>query len=483
MAGSGQRYLEGIDDMISDAMKLMNVPGAAIVIVDNGEVVYQKAHGYADLENKIPLTGDHYIPIGSSSKAFTATAAAMLVADGALEFDKPIRDYIPWFELYDTFATKEATPRDLLCHRTGLPRHDILWLKWPELEREDLVRRLKHLQPNFSFRYKYQYNNLMFAALGYLIERVSGKKWEDFVVERIFGPLGIENYSFLIPDPIPSDTYAKLYTPDENGQNKANAPLQFEAMGPAGSINTPIGELAKWLKFNLEGGKAGGKGLLPAEIFAELQRPNIPYELLPFPTSGNVEVGYAFGWLVDQYRGHRKVAHGGNVEGGSADISFLPDDGIGVAIQTNADGSLFPMAFTLALYDRFLGVEREDDIFAYYDTSYKTAVGEMQGMFRAVLDTKIEGKPCSHDLGDYAGAYVNEGYGDIEVSLTDDGLKARLHGNVLDLEHLHYDTFTAELFKLIRPLNFHTAVTGDITSLDIALEPGVEPVIFAKKEK
>ncbi|MDR1271867.1 MAG: serine hydrolase, partial [Clostridiales Family XIII bacterium] len=344
----------------------------------------------------------------------------------------------------------------------------------------DIVRKIRYMKPSLTFRDKFQYNNFMFVTAGYLIEAITGKKWEDFLAERIFGPLGIGEYGFLHPDPLQADKYARLYVPDEEGINKETAPLRFEGMGPAGSILTPIGEAAKWLQFNLNGGKVGEEALIPPEIFVELYKPNIPYQLLPFQTPGNIEVGYALGWFVDSYHGNKKVEHGGNVDGGTANVAFLPDKGIGCVVLTNADSSTFPMAFTADLFDRFLGVKRDVNIYEHYHTEFKKVIEETMGALRAILDTKVEGKPCSHELDDYVGTYSHEAYGDTEVFIKDGELKAQLHGNFLDLEHLHYDTFTFEIFKMLTPMTFQTAVDGSIKSFETPLEQTVDPIVFTK---
>ncbi|MDR2487171.1 MAG: beta-lactamase family protein, partial [Clostridiales Family XIII bacterium] len=289
-------YLTGLDELIEENAARLNVPGAAVAVLERGKVVYTKAVGHADLKRKKPLAEAHLLPIGSSTKAFTATAAVMLAEDGALDLDLPLRHYIPGFELYDPVASREATARDLLCHRTGLPRHEPMWMGWSDMKRSDLVTKyLRHLKPNKPFRSSWDYQNHMFAVIGYLVECITGKTWEEFVEKSIFKPLGITDYSFRYPDKDPENRYAKLYTPDDAGKNQENEPLRFDAMGPAGSIILPIGAFAKWVAFNLSGGKAGRKQLVEAARFSELHRPHMSYELLPFTFEERFPVGYGLG--------------------------------------------------------------------------------------------------------------------------------------------------------------------------------------------
>ncbi|MFP7335232.1 serine hydrolase [Shouchella clausii] len=475
--------LKGLDKTIRDAMSDMNVPGAQVAIIKDGAVIYSEAFGYANLEQNIPMTQDHLLPIGSSTKSFTAAAAAILVSEEKLDLDTPIRTYMPEFELFDPVATMQATTRDLLCHRTGLPRHEFMWVHWDDLSREDLaVNRIRHLKNNIPFRSGFQYQNHMYGVIGYLIEKISGQTWEQFVEEKLLAPLGMRDYSFRIPYPDPSGKYARLYTPNEDGVNEENVPLVIDAMGPAGSINTTINELAKWIVFNLSGGKAEDHPLIDSAIFQELFKPIIPYQILPFDFPERVRVGYALGWTVDSFRGHKVVDHGGNVNGGSALISFMPDENIGITILTNANSNLFGTALSMEVYDGHLRCQGQNNWFSLYQDGMNALVTTMKGQLHAIYDTKIDNKPCSHALEEYRGTYTHSGYGDIYITVQGDALHMDYHGHSMDVKHLHYDIFTFELLSGPLPLSFATGFDGRINSLSIPFEGTVEPIQFIKKQ-
>ncbi|MFB5676809.1 serine hydrolase [Paenibacillus terreus] len=475
--------LDGLNETILKAMADMNVPGAQVAIIKDGKVIFSEAFGYANLDEKIPMTREHILPIGSSSKSFTAAAAMILASEGKLNLDAPVRTYMPEFELSDPIASVQATTRDLLCHRTGIPRHDLMWLNWDDLQRRDLaVNRIRHLKNSIPFRSGFQYQNHMYAVVGYLIEKISGKTWEQFVEERIFAPLGMKETSFRIPYPDESGKYARLYTPNEKGVNEENVPLVIDAMGPAGSINTTIDELAKWVAFNLNGGKDAENPLIDEALFKELHKPLIPYQILPFEFPELVSIGYALGWTVDSFRGHKVVDHGGNVSGGSSLISFMSDDHIGCAILTNANGNLFVNAVAMEVYDRYLGYAGQKNWFSAYQEGMNSLLAAMKGQLHAIYDTKIEGKPYSHTLEEYAGEYTNAGYGDIRITVKGDALHMQYHNNSLELKHLHYDIFTFELFVGPNPVSFATGIDGSIASLSIPFEPSVEPILFTRKK-
>jgi len=474
-----EEVLRGLPQVIESGMKTMNVPGAQVTVVKDGQVVFSHAFGHADVEDDVRLTTQHILPLGSATKAFTATAAVMLACDGKLDLDKPVRHYLPEFELQDAVATLGATTRDLLCHRTGLPRHDLMWIGWNDITRKDLVSRTRYLPPSRPFRAEWQYQNHMFAVVGYLIERVSGKTWEEFVRERIFDPLGIERVTFRVEE---DERHARLYTEDEAGANKRNPALLLEAIGPAGSINSTAEEMAKWVAFNLSRGKAGERQLIEEARFAELHTPYIPYKrVVPIEFEEKVAVGYGLGWFVDLYRGKRMIHHGGNVNGASAHVAMLPDLRLGFVVLTNANNSLFGEALANEISDRFLGAERKRDWFEAYHTGLKDALKSVTEKAAAVYESRVEGKPPSHELAEYAGIYSHPGYGDIVLSLNGETLSASYHGRDFALKHLHYDIFTFEFEGIPFTVSFRTGIKGGVESLEIPFEQMTPAIEFVRK--
>ena len=197
-AASPAAKLEGLDDLAAQAMKEWKVPGVALAVVQDGKVIYAKGYGYRDLENKLPVTTATLFPIGSITKSFTALTFGILKNEGKVDWDQPVRTYLPEFQMYDPVSSEQATPRDLFSHRTGLPRHDLVWYS-SDFSREDLVSRLRYLMPNKGFRSAYQYNNLTVMTMGYLEGKLSGLGWEAAIREKIFAPLGMSHSDLLFP--------------------------------------------------------------------------------------------------------------------------------------------------------------------------------------------------------------------------------------------------------------------------------------------
>jgi CubicO group peptidase (beta-lactamase class C family) len=191
--------LDGFDEFMAKAMAEFKVPGAAVAVVKDGTIVLSKGYGYRDRERKLPVTGSTIFPIASITKSFTVTALGTLADEGRLDWDRPVREYLPGFRMHDEVATEQLTTRDMVTHRSGLPRHDLVWYS-SGFTREQLVEKLRYLELNKPIRSTFQYNNLMFLTAGYLGGRISGTSWEDLVRQRVLEPLGMTTTKFSSED-------------------------------------------------------------------------------------------------------------------------------------------------------------------------------------------------------------------------------------------------------------------------------------------
>jgi len=470
-----------VEALVLRGLEEVGVEGAAVAIVKDGEVILAEAYGFADRENNIPLTIEHALPIGSSSKAFTATGVMMLASEGKLDIDKPIRDYMPRFSLDDPTA-RDVTTRDILCHRTGLPRHDLFWITWPDVGRDDLIfNRLRHLKANKPFRSKWEYNNHMFAAAGKLIEELSQQSWEDFTRERIFKPLGMTS-SFFWQDK-PTDIKQPVLYKDEDGKRVPCVSENVPALGPAGSIRATITDMAQWLKFNLAKGKVGDEALMDEASFAALWEPNISYKLLPFEVPETMSLGYGLGWFIDCYRGETRICHGGNVSGSTTEVSMLPEKNIGVVVLTNQNSTVLTYVLASQIQDLLLGRECGTDWVVFWKDEFEKMKKEQEGQFEA-LRTAVPDKPMSHEGAEYTGKFEHPGYGEISVSYdeaAENRLCLNMHGNNFPLIHMHYDVFRFETHEIPIPVIFRTDARGDISAIDIHMEMSLPEFISYKR--
>jgi len=474
--------LEGFDKIATDALQTLKVPGAAFAVVKNDKVVYIKGFGYKDFENKAPVTPETLFAIGSSSKAFTVFALGKLVDEGKLDWDKPVRTYIPWFQLYDKEAGAQLTPRDMVTHRSGLPRHDLLWYNNKTASREDLVRALAYLQPSAGLREKWQYNNLMFLTSGYLLETLTGKKWEDAVRSLVFDPLGMKRSNFSVLDSQKDSDFAYPY--DNSEKTIKKLPFRDITMiGPAGSINSSIREMANWVSVHLAEGKFDGKTLVNSATVADMHAPHMV--MGANPTSPHVVAqSYGMGWMTDVYRGHRRVHHGGNIDGFSALVSFLPDDGLGFVVLTNMNGTGYPELLVRTATDRLLGLETRDWI-GDAAKELEKAIAASDKAQEKKFTRQVKGTKPAHALADYAGIYHHPGYGDLTVDFKDGRLGFIYNDIKTNLDHWHYETFNG--VKIADPayndfkITFRTDANGRVAGLSAAFEASVDDIIFAKK--
>ncbi len=476
---------DGFDEFVAGVMEDWQIPGVAVGVIHNGEIVLAKGFGYRDVEAGLPVTEHTTMAIGSNSKSFTVTLMGMLVDQDKLEWDRPVRDYLPDFRLYDDFATAEMTPRDLVTHQSGLPRHDNVWYGRAGT-REEIFRKLQHLKPNASFRSRYQYQNLMFMTAGYLTERITGEDWQDLVDSWIFTPLGMDRSNTSVQESPASGDYALPY----NLRNGTLVRVPFrniDVVGPAGSINSNVTDMLAYIQAHIEGGAHDGGRLLSEETSARMQQPqfSMPGES-EFPELG--QGSYGLGLRVSSYRGHKMVAHGGGIDGFISSMSWLPREKMGVMVLSNRSGDMNPVPTIVAynLYDRLLELDEID----WNDRNLQLRAE--QNARAAEAETELEAKRVmgtrpSHDLADYAGQYNHPGYGSMEVRIVGDGdLEIVYDDFQLGLEHFHYDIFRITSPPNIVPVTglvtFTTDSAGKVGTVAIPFEPNGADIVFARAE-
>lgn len=384
--------------------KRAHIVGMSVALVKDDKVLLSKGFGERELGKGNAVDDKTLFAIGSSTKAFTAAALAALSDDGKLDWDKPVRSYLPDFKMYDDFATEEMTATDLLCHRSGLPRHDLVWYG-SSASREELYHRLQYLEPSESFRSKFQYQNLMVMTAGYLAGKINGTTWEALVQERIFKPLGMTASGFRVADMESNPNAAKGYTWD--AEKKASVLLPYrniDAIGPAGAINSNAQDMAAWLRLQLGEGKYNDQQVISA---AQIKNMHLPHMVLGRPGKGT-ELGppsYGLGWITYSYKGHRVVEHGGNIDGFSAYVFLMPDDGLGITILTNEDGTGLSTPLSFQAADMFLGLPPTD----WYARMYGDDAGkEKEEDDKPGKPKPVKGTQPSHDLADYAGEYFTQ---------------------------------------------------------------------------
>ena len=473
-----EAYLKGFDKFIIKAMEEWKVPGLAIAIVKDGKVIFSEGFGFKDVKQGLKVTPKTLFAIGSCTKAFTATAMGILVDEGKLDWDKPLREYLPGFKLKDSFAAERMTPRDLVCHRSGLPRHDLVWYN-ASASRQELFDRLQYLEPSRDFRTTFQYQNLMFMTAGYMVGKIAGTSWEGFIQNRIFVPLGMTDSNFSVSDSQQSPDFALPYMEKED--KVIEIPFRnIDTIGPAGSINSSVTDMTNWLYLNLNKGKFGEVQVISANSLSEVQSPQM-IASKSYKYDETFYSMYGMGWGITSYRGHLLLSHGGGIDGFTALVSLLPKDKMGMVILTNLNGTPLTQIVAYNAIDRLLGLDEISWNKRIREEVDKAKEEAKKAEKEKDKDRKMDTKP-SHLLGDYAGEYENPGYGVISINKDGDQLKGEFNSIPFSLTHYHYDIFELynELLEQKQKISFLTDNKGNIGSLSVQLEPAVKEIEFTR---
>jgi len=479
------KKLEGFDSYMEQILKDWNTPGIGVGIVVNGKLVFAKGYGYRDFTKKLPFTSKTLCPIASNTKLFTAVAAGMLVEEGKLTWDSPIRESVPTIQFYNDQLNSNVTLRDMLSHRTGVTRHDSIWFKSP-FTRKELFERLKYLEPQQPMRTTFLYNNLMFAGVGYIIQLQSGKTWEQFVREKIFTPLDMTSSTFTIADMLKSSDHGVAFREKRDSFELYQIPYyeDTEGVAPAGAIISNIEDLSHWLIALMNAGKYDQKQVLPSSVLKETLQPAIG-----LPNSGGEALGYwellnadyGMGRETVSYRGHLLTFHGGDLPGFHSQISFMPNDKIGVIVLVMTDHSA-PLynAISYNVYERLLGMDQTP----WSDRQLKRRLAGKKAGTEARAKAggdRVPNTSPSHALAAYAGEYENPAYGIVKISLASNQLDFTFHEFHFPLSHFHYDRFdTPDDEEYGRfSLNFRTNPQGDIDSLVSSLDEA--EAVFTRK--
>jgi CubicO group peptidase (beta-lactamase class C family) len=442
--------LGGLDGYVAKALHDWDAPGLSIAVVKNDNVVFAKGYGVRKLGESAPVDEHTLFAIGSSSKAFTTTAIAMLVDEGKIRWDDRAQHYLPQFQLSDGYVEHELTIRDLFCHRGALARADYVW-EITQFDRDEVLRRARYLPQVDRFRYVYGYNNIMFIAGGQIIPALTGKSWDAFVRERIFDPLGMKDTNTSTKDFRPGANVANPHSWTE-GQAKAIPWRNIDNAGPAGSINSSAAEMAQWVRLQLNDGTYEGKRLVSAQNLLETREPQTVMGRQILKEDLSIYKGfwpsethfmlYGLGWFLEDYRGRKVIWHGGAIDGMNALVAFMPEEKLGMValVNLNRDGynQILP-ALMWRVFDAYLGAPPRD-----WSSEFLRRVKpeeDKANAKRKEAEKPIPNTKPSLPLSQYSGLYLNCALGEAQIAEAGGALRWQGAPFAGPLEHWHYDTF------------------------------------------
>jgi CubicO group peptidase (beta-lactamase class C family) len=442
--------LTELDAFVGRVMKTFEVPGISLAIVKDGKVVITKGYGVRRLGQPAEVDEHTLFGIASNTKVFTAAALGLLVEEGKIGWDEPVIEYLPWFQMWDPFVTRELTIRDLLVHRSGLGlgAGDLLW--WPPstYTRPEIARRLRYIRPVTSFRNAYAYDNVLYLVAGEVIEAISGESWEDFVSKRILAKVGMTDSNVAHSAAGKGiGNVAATHAPIE-GVVKPVAPFDSDNTNPAGGINASAVDMAKWMNVLVSKGKLPDGSPLFSEatwrqlttFVTPLPNPEPPAELAAARAGFR---GYALGLETRDYRGRKILTHTGGLPGYVSRVTTVPDLQLGVAVLTNQESGEAFSAITFWVLDQFMGA-KDTDWLAAYERTRQRALARIADQEKKQETARDTSSRPSLAIEKYAGTYRDEWYGDI--ALTVEGGRGVLRFTktpllIGDLEHWQHDTF------------------------------------------
>ncbi|MCK5651943.1 MAG: serine hydrolase [Gemmatimonadetes bacterium] len=488
----GFQHLAGLDAYVEQLMVDWHVPGVAVgvILTGDGGGEFLRAFGYRDVERGLPVTNKTLFGIGSCAKAFTATAVAALVSDGALGWRTTLRDRLPAFRLYDDYSTDHATPMDLLLHRTGLSGYDNL-KHVAAFDMEGLWDKIRQLQPASGFRDRFRYSNLSYQMAGRVVEEISGESYAAFVQRRILEPVGMESTTLSHARARESGDYAIPYlsfgpTSEFGGAFPSasfrNLDPGYEGLiAPSGGIYSSVEDMVEWVRLHLNRGQVEDRSVISEAAMRLMHTPQMGIRYDPEDPHEAFR-SYGMGWYVQDYRSHYMVQHEGQVDGYMAAVSFLPFEGIGVVVLTNSYYHFVPPLVSKYVYDHLLGLDSEDRSRSILG-GFRPAARAMHERLWGQWDTRPANAPATHPLAEYSGEFRHSLYGTIQVGEAGGELQVTFKDRFpVRLRHFSYDTFLTES-DLLHYHNlffrFRMGSDGDVDGVGIPLDALEEEVLFS----
>jgi len=428
---------DSLDIYVNRALEQWQIPGAAVLVVKDGKVVFAKGYGVKELGTNDKVDENTLFMIGSNTKAFTGTALAILESEGKLKLEDKVVQYLPDFKMKDPWVTKELNIQDIVSHRMGLETYQGDFMYWTsDLTADEVIEKFGMLTPKYDFRTKYGYTNAGYTIAGKIIEKISGLTWASFLKQKIFDPLKMENTISSFNEYSSAKNISKPHTIINSKISKIPYP-NLDNLAPAGGIASSIMDISNWIIAQLDSGRFESESVIPIEVIKIIRQP-LTIDLASaeyYPFNKNNFSLYGMGWWLDDYEGKEIVYHSGGVNGFLSSITLIPEEKLGIAILTNNDQNRFYWALKAEIADAFLGLpyrNYSDYYFKVFNKKKEDGIKDIQ----ILKDSVIKNIKSEIYLSDFVGEYKNEQYGFAEIKQVE---------NSLELYFEHHPKLTAKL--------------------------------------
>ena len=408
-----------LDKVVEKTMSTFNVPGIAVAIVKDGKIVISKGYGVKSIKTKEKVDGNTLFGIASNSKAFTATALAILVDEGKLNWDDKVIKYLPEFKMYNEYVIQEFTIRDLLTHRSGLGLGAGDLMIWPDghnFTPKDIINNIQYLKPVSAFRTKYDYDNLLYVIAGEVVAKISGTSWNDFVEERIMQPLDMKK-SASSWNRVQDTTNVIVPHVPVKGQLQIIKRYTNPIFDAAAGLYTNTNELSNWLIMQMNKGVYNGKRIVSEKQHKEMwtSQTIMPVRKL-FPYTCNFDT-YGLGWRLTDLNGHLQISHTGGLGGIVTQTMMFPDINLGIIVLTNQQSGAAFTAISNTIKDRYYNfattdhVERLGKNVQQNEDNDDKALAEVWNIVENNTKNKITVQPHL-----YIGTYTDAWFGDVIIT-------------------------------------------------------------------
>ena len=429
---------DSLDVYVEKALTTWQIPGAAVCVVKDGEVLVMTGYGVREAGKDGKVDENTLFMIGSNTKAFTGTALALLEQDGKLALDDKVQKYLPDFTMKDPWVTKELSLTDILSHRMGMETFQGDFMYWTsDLTMDEVIVKFGQLTPMYSFRTKWGYTNAGFATAGKIIEKVSGKPWGEFLDERIFTPLGMSRTLALSKEFKNADNIAIPHTIID----KQTVPIpipDIDNLAPAGSIGSSVKDMSNWLIAQLNKGKLNEEDVISHSVINKTRQPVSIVRRTSHPFNIQHYSLYALGWQLEDYEGRELVEHTGGVNGFVTSVTLVPEENLGVVVLTNTDQNGLFIALKWEIIDAFLGLPYRNYSDTFYERFGKGREREEQRITELRDSANMNLTP-SLSLDEYTGRYVHDVYGFTDITRD---------GDILEMSFEHHSNLKGKLESL-----------------------------------